>query len=586
MPGLKRSTWCGSVGESLVGQTLCVAGWVDRRRDHGGVVFINVRDRSGIVQLVFNPEINAGVMGIAQDLRIEYVVRAQGVLVHRTEDAINPKMPTGKYEIQVHAVELCSSSEPMPFQLEEAAKVSEDLRLKYRYLDLRRPDMQRMLKLRHEMIFAMREYMNKHEFYEIETPSLSKSTPEGARDFLVPSRMNPGEFYALPQSPQIYKQLLMVAGLERYFQIARCFRDEDLRANRQPEFTQLDIEMSFIDEEDIYELCEGLMARLWKQFLQVDLPLPLRRYTYDEMFARFGSDKPDMRFDCELKDITSAGTTISADFIQTILQNGGKLGAFCVKNRTFSRSELDGWVEHVKREFGSQGVAYIRFNQEKVCSGPLARFLSADFFDSVKKVMPDLTVDDTLFVAAGDYDHAWDLLGKLRIELGKKLSLIDTTRHEMFWVTNFPMFEWNAEDKGWQAKHHPFTSPEVGWRSMEIKDIKARAYDLVCNGEELGGGSIRIHDSKTQADVFALLGLDEQAVQQKFGFLLEAQNFGYPPEGGLAFGVDRLVMILGGTDSIRDVIAFPKTQKGSCLMMQTPSKVDAKQLQELKIRTI
>ena len=586
MSRLQRSTWCGIIDESLVGKTLCFAGWVDRRRDHGGVIFINLRDRTGVVQLVFDPAFDASVVAVGEQLRIEYVVKVEGTLVYRATDAINPKMPTGKYELKVSAVELCAKSQPMPFQLEDAAKVSEELRLKYRYLDLRRPDMQRLLKLRHEMVHAMRNYMHDQGFYEIETPILSKSTPEGARDFLVPSRMNPGSFYALPQSPQIYKQLLMVGGLERYFQIARCFRDEDLRANRQPEFTQLDIEMAFIDEENIYALCEGLMAKLWKQFLSIDLPLPFRRYSYDEMFMRFGSDKPDMRFDLEIKDLTALSEHVAADFIQTIVQQGGKIGALCVKDKSFSRSEIDGWIERTKREFGTQGVAYVRFNEEGQPTGPLARFISADFLQHLKTIIPDVTGKDTIFIAAGDYEQSWDLLGKLRIELGKALRLIDTSRYEMFWVTEFPMFEWNPEERSWQAKHHPFTSPEAGWKNKDIKHVKARAYDLVCNGEELGGGSIRIHDSETQAAVFALLGLNPEAVQQKFGFLLEAQNFGYPPEGGIAFGVDRLVMILGGTDSIREVVAFPKTQKGSCLMMDTPSSVDQKQLQELKIRTL
>ncbi len=586
MAELRRTTWCGEVKQELVGTQVCVAGWVDRRRDHGNVVFINLRDRTGNVQLVFDPGFDASVMSTAQDLRLEYVVAAKGTLVNRAPEAVNDKIPTGHFEIKISQVVLYAKSEALPFQLEAAEKVTEELRLKYRYLDLRRVAMHRMMKLRHELVFSIRDYMNNLNFYEIETPNLSKSTPEGARDFLVPSRMNKGTFYALPQSPQIYKQLLMVGGMERYFQIARCFRDEDLRSNRQPEFTQLDIEMSFINEEDVYDVCEGLMQRLWKQFLNIDLPRPFRRYSFDEMFCRFGSDKPDMRFGLEINDVTPVFAPIQIGFLQEILVASGKVGALCVKNKIFSRSELDHWVDRVTKEFKSKGLIYVRFNEDKTPTGPLAKQLPATFFEDMKKQIPDLTEKDTLFIVASDFDDAWDILGKLRIELGKTLQLIDKNRYEMFWVTEFPMFEWNKEEQRWDAKHHPFTSPNAGWRDLPLKEVKARAYDLVCNGEELGGGSIRIHDAQTQAAVFELLGLSPEETKQKFGFLLEAQQFGYPPEGGIAFGVDRLVMILGGTESIRDVIAFPKTQKGSCLMMETPSEVDQKQLRELGIKVL
>lgn len=586
MAKLRRTTWCGEVKQELVGSQICVAGWVDRRRDHGGVIFINLRDRTGNIQLVFDPSFEQTVMPTAQDLRLEYVIAAQGTLVNRAPEAINDKMATGHFEIKISHLELYAKSEPLPFQLEAAENVSEELRLKYRYLDLRRPAMHRLIKLRHELLFSIRDYMNKHLFYEIETPNLSKSTPEGARDFLVPSRLNKGTFYALPQSPQIYKQLLMVGGMERYFQIARCFRDEDLRANRQPEFTQLDIEMAFINEEDIYDVCEGLMQRLWKQFLNIDLPRPFRRYSFEEMFRRFGSDKPDMRFGMEINDLSAIFSKIEVGFLQEIFAAGGKAGALCVKNKMFSRSELDSWVDRVTKEFKAKGLVYIRFNEDKTATGPLAKFLPANFFAMVKEQISDLTEKDTLFVVAGDFDDAWDILGKLRVELGKALQLIKKDTYEMFWVTEFPMFEWNKEEQRWDAKHHPFTSPNEGWKSRPIKEVNARAYDLVCNGEELGGGSIRIHDAKTQAEVFELLGLTPEQTQHKFGFLLEAQQYGYPPEGGIAFGIDRLVMILGGTESIRDVIAFPKTQKGSCLMMETPSDVDQKQLRELGIKIL
>lgn len=583
---IKRSVYCGDVAESLVGQEVCVTGWVNRRRDHGGVIFIDLRDRSGILQLVFNPEINAEMMELAHTLRIEYVLSAKGTLTHRAPDAINPKMPTGKYEVNVTEFSLLARSKPLPFQLEEAENVSEDLRLKYRYLDLRRPEMQKFVRMRHEVNLYLREYLDKQGFYEIETPILSKSTPEGARDFLVPSRLSQGEFYALPQSPQIYKQLLILAGFEKYFQIARCMRDEDLRADRQPEFTQLDIEMSFIDEQDIQTVCEGFLSGLWKKFLNIELKAPFKRYAYDDVFALYGSDKPDMRFDLKIQDYTKLFEPMGLKFLQSIIEGGGKIGGVCVKDHKFSRSELDGWVEKVTKEYGAKGLVYIRFNEDNTPNSPIAKFLPADFLVQAQKFIPGLTAADTLFVVAGEYKHSWSILGKLRIELGNSLNLIDRTKHELFWVTDFPMFEWNEEEKGWNACHHPFTSPQEGWESLPIGDVKARAYDLICNGYELGGGSIRINNPDVQRKVFEIIGLSEEQAQQKFGFLLEAQTYGYPPEGGLAFGIDRIMMILGQTNSIRDVIAFPKTQKMSCLMMESPSPVEGKQLRELGIKII
>lgn len=580
---LKRSVYSGLVGESLVGQEVIVAGWVHHRRDHGGVIFIDLRDRTGLVQLVFDPTVNPAVVKIAQDLRSEYVIGAKGILVHRAPAMVNPNMATGKYEIRVTEVSLFSTAQTLPFQLDDADNVSEELRLTYRYLDLRRSKMQKLMKLRHDVVMALRNYFNQQGFYEIETPVLSKSTPEGARDFLVPSRINHGTFYALPQSPQIYKQLLMAGGIDRYFQIARCFRDEALRADRQPEFSQLDIEMSFIDEEDIYNICEGFVKILWKQFLNKDLLLPLKRFSYVEMYNRFGSDKPDMRFSMEINEVTKLFATLPLGFIKTAIDAGGKAGALVVKSHAFSRTELDGWVDRATKEFGAQGLLYIRFAEDGTPAGSITKHLPVDFLQQVQKSIPNITNKDTIFVMVGPYEKTWGHLGLLRLELGKSLNLIDQAAHEIFWVTEFPMFEWDEDEKRWQSKHHPFTSPLPGWENQQPGEMYSRAYDLVCNGYELGGGSIRIHDANMQQKVFELLGISKEEAEQKFGFLLEAQRFGYPPEGGVAFGIERLVMILGGSNSIREVIAFPKTSRMNCLMMDTPSVVDPKQLKELGI---
>ncbi len=586
MQFFKRTLECGNVSEELVGKEVCVNGWVNSRRDHGGVIFIDLRDRSGILQLVFNPENLNDMINEAHKLRLEYVVSAKGILEKRVPEMVNPKMPTGEYEIKITEFSILSSSKALPFQLDDAEKVSEDIRLKYRYLDLRRPRLQNMFKLRHEVVLEIRNHLAEHGFLEIETPLLSKSTPEGARDFLVPSRMEEGHFYALPQSPQIYKQLLMVAGMERYFQIARCFRDEDLSADRQPEFTQLDMEMSFVDEEDVFNICESMMQKLLKKFLGTELTFPLKRYSYAEIFDQYGSDKPDMRFDLKINDITTAFESTTLTFLKSTIDKGGKLGALCVKDKKFSRSELDGWVNKVTKEYGAKGMIYVRFNEDKSHSGSISKYLPDNFFDLAQACVPGLTTNDTLFIIAGDYNTAWSLLGKLRVELGQTLELIDTSKQSMFWVTDFPMFEWDEETKRWYSVHHPFTAPTQGWENVEPKDMKARGYDLIWNGYELGGGSIRIHDATMQEKIFEILGISKEEAREKFGFLLDAQQFGYPPEGGIAFGVDRIIMILANTPSIRDVVAFPKTQKGSCLMMETPSTVDDEQLKELNLKVI
>lgn len=586
MSHLKRTAHCGQIDSQLIDQQVHIVGWVDNRRDLGGLTFINLRDQSGIVQLVFDPQFSASVCDLVHTVRSEFVLAVSGIVQPRDPSAINKQLKTGAFEIKVQNMEILSTCALLPFQLNDNINVSEELRLEYRYLDLRRPQLQRLLKLRHDVVFTMRDYFNNLDFLEIETPIMHKSTPEGAREFLVPSRVQPGKFYALPQSPQIYKQLLTVGGFERYFQIARCFRDEDLRANRQFEFTQLDVEMAFIEEKDIQQICEKLMQILWKKFLDYEITLPLQRYTYDDVFARFGSDKPDMRFKLEINDCTKLFQSTAVPFLKTALDAGGKIGALCIKNRKFSRSEFDAWNQKVTKEFGAQGLVAIRFADDGKPESSIAKFLPEDFLVQAQQIIPELTDQDTLFLVAGQFEDTWTTLGQLRLELGKAFNLIDTTQHALFWVTDFPMFEWNKDDQRWYARHHPFTSPHDGWENQELGQVKARAYDLVCNGEELGGGSIRIHNAELQRKIFKVLGLSEEKMQEIMGFLLDAQNFGYPPEGGIALGIDRLIMILGGTQSIRDVIAFPKTNNGACLMIKSPSTVDEVQLKKLHIKVL
>lgn len=582
MNNFKRTVFCGNINESFINKEITLAGWVNRRRDLGGLIFIDIRDRSGIMQLVFDPATQPKLTEQAHKLRSEFVIGVKGVVIHR-QGAINTKIGTGNYELKVTDLQIFNESETLPFQLDSETQVSEELRLKYRYLDLRRKQMHDFMKLRHDVVLTIRNYFNNQGFYEIETPILSKSTPEGARDFLVPSRIQHGTFYALPQSPQLYKQLLIAGGIERYFQIARCFRDEALRANRQLEFTQLDIEMSFVDEQDIQDLCEGLFKELWAKYLNYNIDLPLKRYTYNEVFAKYGNDKPDSRFELEIQNLTKLFKGVNNDIIAKIIAENGNVGCLHVQNKKFSRSEIDSWVELVTKELGGKGLITIRWKETGAIDSPIAKSLPENFFDLAKAMIPTLTQQDTLFVIAGKYEAAWTILGQLRLALGKALNLINKDEHKMFWVTDFPMFEWSEEDNKWMAKHHPFTSPEPNWENMDMADIRARAYDFVYNGEELGGGSIRIHDPITQKKVFEKIGINENDAKNKFGFLLEAQTFGYPPDAGIAFGIDRLIMFFAGTESMRDVIAFPKTNKGSCLMMETPSKVDESQLKELAI---
>ncbi len=577
-----RTTGCGLVNETFLNKVVTLSGWVHRRRDHGGLIFIDLRDRSGLVQLVFNPDFSQLAHKLAHSLRSEFVISIQGTVVKRSPETINKELATGSIEIQITELIILNKAKMLPFSLEDE-HVEEELRLKYRYIDLRRSNMQYNLALRNDIIFAMREFFHKEGFYDIETPILTKDTPEGARGFLVPSRINKGTFYALAQSPQLYKQLLMAGGMERYYQIARCFRDEDLRADRQPEFTQLDLEMSFINESNIQSVIENFFCHMMKKIFNIELTLPLPRMTYHEAFSAYGSDKPDLRFDLKISDFTSAFATTELKFLKTVLDAGGKIGGLHIQNKKFSRSELDGWVDKAQ-QLGARGLLWIKITEENTLEAPVAKFLPPDFIKELKKVTPLLSPGDTLFLVAGEYEEAWENLGRLRLQLARELAIIPEGLLHFSWITDFPMFEFNKETKQWVAKHHPFTSPQEGWENQAIGDIKARAYDIVLNGVELGGGSIRIYNSEHQAQVFKMLGLSTEQAQEKFGFLLEALELGFPPHGGIALGIDRLVMLLTNTHSIREVIAFPKTARGHDPLMNAPTPVDEKRLREYGLR--
>ena len=583
MEFFERTTGCGLVNESQVGTAVTLCGWVDRRRDHGNLIFIDLRDRSGLMQIVLSQEFSAEALKTAHESRSEYVISVTGSVVLRTQETVNPDLPTGKVELQVTSLTILNTAKTMPFNLDDACCVDEELRLTYRYLDLRRTEMLERFALRHKIIFAMRQFFDAEGFYEVETPILTKNTAEGAREFLVPSRVHQGQFYALPQSPQIYKQLLMAGGIERYFQIARCFRDEDLRADRQPEFTQLDIEMSFIKEGDIQSLIERLLQKILKLAVNHDVQLPLQRMSYDQAMREYGSDKPDIRFDLKINDLTSVFADTQLAFLKSVINSNGKIGALHVKNHQFTRSELEGWVNKALKN-GAKGLVWLRYTAEGTVEAPVAKFLPADFVERVQKIVPDFAKGDTLFIIAGPYKDAWTQLGRLRLQLGEALELIPHEKMSLHWVVDFPLLEYDADSKKWNSVHHPFTSPQAGWETQDPADMKARAYDIVLNGVELGGGSIRIHRPEVQQKVFDMLGFNEGLMQQHFGFLLEAQQLGFPPHGGIALGLDRLVMLLLGCDSIRDVIAFPKTQSGADPMMHAPTAVEDKKLADYGLK--
>jgi aspartyl-tRNA synthetase len=582
-----RTHYCGQVNESLTGQTVTVAGWAHRRRDHGGVIFVDLRDAQGLLQIVFDPD-KPKVFAMAERVRNEFVLKVTGVVRVRPPGTANTHLKSGQVEVLCQDLEILNRCEPLPFQLDE--HVSEEVRLRYRYLDLRRDEMRERLLLRHRITRAMRHFLDEAGFVDIETPMLSKATPEGARDYLVPSRTHAGKFFALPQSPQIYKQLLMIAGFDRYYQIVRCFRDEDLRADRQPEFTQLDVETSFLDQADIQTLMEGLVRHLFKQVLAVELPNPLPQMTYAEAMRRFGSDKPDLRVPLELVDV--ADLVRGCDFkvfAGPAADPLGRVTALCVpQGGRLSRKEIDDYTAYVAR-YGAKGLAYVKVNEiakgREGLQSPILKFLSDAAINGILQ-RTGAGDGDLIFFGADSGKVVSDALGALRLKVGQDLKLVAAGWRPL-WVVDFPMFEWDGDAKRWQAMHHPFTSPaNLDYAALAASpgEATAKAYDMVLNGAEIGGGSVRIHSQELQSVVFDLLGISPEEARTKFGFLLDALKFGAPPHGGIAFGLDRLAMLMAGADSIRDVIAFPKTQTAADLLMDAPTEVSEAQLRELHIR--
>ena len=583
MRGLHRSHRCTEVSNQNIGETVTVMGWVQKRRNLGSLIFIDLRDRSGILQLVFNEE-TVGAEGYqkAESLRSEYVIAVTGTVQKRSA-AVNENLKTGDIEVIANDIRILSESETPPFQIEENSQTKDEVRLKYRYLDLRRPDIQKNLMLRSKVAYLMREFMRKEGFLEIETPMLCKSTPEGARDYLVPSRVHPGHFYALPQSPQLYKQLLMCSGYDRYFQIARCFRDEDLRADRQPEFTQADMELSFVDVEDVLDVNERLLQYIFKEAIGVEVKLPLQRMPWQEAMDRFGSDKPDTRFGMELVDVSKTVAGCGFSVFTGALENGGSVRGINAKGQAgMPRKKIDKLVEFAKG-YGAKGLAYLAVNEDGTYKSSFAKFMTEEELSALVGAMEGQPGDLLLF-AADKNKIVWNVLGALRLELAKELDLLDPNQYNFLWVTEFPLLEWSDEENRFMAMHHPFTMPmEEDWDKIDSDPgcVRAKAYDIVLNGTELGGGSVRIHQDDIQEKMFEVLGFTRERAHEQFGFLLDAFKYGVPPHAGLAYGLDRLVMHMVHADSIRDVIAFPKVKDASCLMTQAPGIVDDKQLEEL-----
>jgi aspartyl-tRNA synthetase len=576
-----RDTWCGQVLPDRVDSEVRVAGWVHRRRDHGGLIFIDLRDRTGLVQLVFNPDEAGPAFELAHELRAEDVLTAAGRVVKRSPETVNKELPTGEVEIRVNDAEVLSDAATPPFEIESfSGEVSEELRLKYRYLDLRRDRMREAIELRHRVARAMREFLSAEGFLEIETPVLTRSTPEGARDFLVPSRLQRGSFYALPQSPQLFKQLLMIGGFERYFQIARCFRDEDLRADRQPDFTQLDIEMSFVETDDVIDLNERLLAAVLGES-GVEVKLPMRRIPYDEAIARYGSDKPDLRFGLELHDLTEVFRGSEFNAFRQAIEGGSLVRGLNAGRHEMSRADLDGLVAEAT-ELGAKGLVWAVV-EDGGWRSPVAKFLSAEEIGAADEVL-EASEGDVVLLVADEPLLSAEVLGELRRRLGERLGLVDPEANELAWIVDWPLLGWNAEEERWDPYNHPFTSPAGEFDPADPGAAKAKAYDVVWNGWEIGGGSIRISDPQVQRKVFEVIGIDEQQAEERFGFLLDALRYGAPPHGGIAYGLDRIVALLHRSDSIRDVIAFPKTASGADPMTGAPAPVDERQLRELGIQ--
>ena len=588
---LKRTETCGRLRLDNVGKKVTLAGWVQSYRDHGGLVFIDLRDREGLTQLVFNPKTQPATHKLAQTVRDEWVIAAEGFVRPRGEGQENPKLPTGQIEVAVQRLEILNISETPPFEFEDIEKTNEELRLVNRYIDLRRPEMQQRLRSRHRVSKITRDYFDALGFWEIETPMLAKSTPEGARDFLVPSRLHTNCFYALPQSPQLFKQILMISGVDKYFQIVRCFRDEDPRADRQAEFTQIDVEMSFVDVSDVIGVNENLVAKIWKEILGVDVTVPMRRMSYKDAVGDYGTDRPDLRFDMKLKDISDIAKNSTFKVFTSVIEKGGIVKGLCAPGGgKYSRNDIEKTLTEFVGDYGAKGLAWLKVkkeNDELTLAGSIAKFFTAEELGGIIERF-EAKQGDLILLIADTEKTANKALAALRCKLAKDLQLYDKNSFEFVWIVDFPLFEWNQEQKRYDSLHHPFTASTEKDRDKLESDpgnICSQAYDIVVNGSEIGGGSIRIHNPKVQQKVFELLNISKEQAQQQFGFFLRALDYGAPPHGGIAFGLDRIIMLLTGTENIRDVIAFPKTQRGQCLLTDAPSEVDQKQLDELNLRT-